>query len=224
MRLTFEGATLFEQTRPLMAALTELPMSNVAPSGNLRISVPTLLAHAGFGHFVADYRSRYPTVRLEVVAEDRLVDPVREGYDLVLRADPADVDGLVGKRLLTERLVLVARDQILGDPLSFVALSSPQKEVVVRTPSGQHTYRVETAMCLSTQVMVRDAVLDGAGAGVLPTFLVQAAIDRGQLTSFGELARPPVEIWALYPAGLPVGARLRSLLAHLSERLIDSLR
>ncbi len=224
MRLTSEGLTLFEHSRPLVAALAELPMSNAIPSGNLRISVPTLLAHAGFGRFAASYRFSYPAVRLEVVAEDRTVDPVREGYDLVLRADPNEADGLIGRKLLSDRLVLAARADTSTDPLPLVSLSSAQSEVTVRTTSGQRIIRVETAMCLSTQMMIRDAVLDGAGAGILPVFLVQEAIDQGQLVSFGELARPPVEIWTLYPAGLPVGARLRSMLTHLEANLVSFLR
>ena len=51
------------------------------------------------GYIAAGFASAYPDVRLEVIAEDRLVDLIEEGYDLAIRVNPHPDEQLVGKLL-----------------------------------------------------------------------------------------------------------------------------
>ncbi len=50
----------------------------------------------------------YPEVSLEIVAEDRRVDLVEDGYDLVIRIDPKADERLVGRRILGDGRLAVA--------------------------------------------------------------------------------------------------------------------
>jgi DNA-binding transcriptional LysR family regulator len=45
--------------------------------------------------------------------------------------------------------------------------------------------------------MVRDGVLAGAGAALLPKMLVADDIAEGRLVQWGKQDGPPAEIWAL---------------------------
>ena len=56
----------------------------------------------------------YPEVRLEVTTEDRPVDMVEEGYDLVIRVNPDPDESLVGRIFLRDRLVVVASPALHG--------------------------------------------------------------------------------------------------------------
>ena len=47
-------------------------------------------------------------MRLEITTEDRPVDMVEEGYDLVIRVNPEPDANLVGRIFLRDRLVVVA--------------------------------------------------------------------------------------------------------------------
>src|SRR5207244_4974339 len=60
------------------------------------------------GRLAAGFALRYPEVRLEVTTEDRAVDMVEEGYDLVIRVNPDPDESLVGRIFLRDRLVAVA--------------------------------------------------------------------------------------------------------------------
>ena len=60
------------------------------------------------GKLAAAFALKYPEVRLEVTTEDRAVDMVEEGYDLVIRVNPDPDESLVGRIFLRDRLVVVA--------------------------------------------------------------------------------------------------------------------
>ncbi len=64
---------------------------------------------------------KYPQVRLEVTTEDRAVDMVEEGYDLVIRVNPEPDERLVGRVFLRDRLVVVASPTV----------TRPKRNVVV---------------------------------------------------------------------------------------------
>lgn len=59
------------------------------PLGRLRISAPLLLSQTAMGKIAAGFALKYPYVRLEIITEDRAVDMIEEGYDLVIRVNPA---------------------------------------------------------------------------------------------------------------------------------------
>lgn len=56
----------------------------------------------------ARFAAAYPEVQLEIVAEDRKVDPVEDGYDLVIRIDPTADERLVGRRFPNDERLIVA--------------------------------------------------------------------------------------------------------------------
>lgn len=112
LRLTEEGLVLHERTRGLMTEIQEAG-ENVAsrapvPRGRLRISAPVVFAHVVLGPIATRFALAYPQVELEVVAEDRVVDPVEDGYDLVIRINPPSDEQLVGRRILGDQLWMVA--------------------------------------------------------------------------------------------------------------------
>ena len=111
-RLTSEGAALHARTDGLLIELAEAARIVAGglsrPGGRLRVSVPVLLGHVAMGRIAAGFAARYPDVHLEVFAEDRVVDLVAEGYDLVIRVDPRPEHNLVGRCVIRDQTLVVA--------------------------------------------------------------------------------------------------------------------
>jgi DNA-binding transcriptional LysR family regulator len=82
------------------------------PRGRLRISVPLLFTEAVLGKLAADFALAHPEVRLEVTAEDRAVDMVEEGYDLVVRVNPRPEADLMGRCFVRDRYIVVASSTV----------------------------------------------------------------------------------------------------------------
>src|SRR5437868_4296515 len=112
LKLTQEGRALYERTGALLAELEEtvaaIASGGDKPRGRLRVSAPLLFSQTAMGKLAAAFALKYPAVRLEVTTEDRTVDMIEEGYDLVIRVNPDPDESLVGRIFLRDRLVAVA--------------------------------------------------------------------------------------------------------------------
>ncbi|WP_314154204.1 LysR family transcriptional regulator [Rouxiella badensis] len=222
-RLTDEGRFLLEKSQPLLAELDDLAevlgTRRLSPSGKLRISVPTIMANSSFGEIAARYARLYPDVQLEVVAEDRRVDPVREGYDAVLRAQPSVDEELMGKRILSDTVLLVCRPDVQGAPLPFIALGNlyREKRLEIRHQGVEHQLETREVMRLSSPTMIYDAVLAGAGAALLPLIVIGEDIKNGTLVSLGEQIDGEINFWFLYPSRRHLSLRTRAFMTLLEE-------
>ncbi len=221
LRLTEEGQALHERTDGLIAELREAGEAVISgaavPRGRLRVSAPMMFAHVALGRIGARFALSYPDVQLEIVAEDRKVDLVEEGYDIVIRIDPSPDENLVGRRFLYDERLVVAHPD-LRPPANGVVLTTapPDASWRFRAADGTETdLRPIPALRLSSLLMVRDAVLAGAGVALLPKSLVAGDIAAGRLAYWGTQAGPPVEIWALHSSRRLVGAKVRAFLEVL---------
>jgi DNA-binding transcriptional LysR family regulator len=212
--LTEEGASLHASTARLLGEVTEaadaVSTNSRQPAGRLRISAPSIFAHDGLGRLGAVFIARYPDVRLEVIAEDRFVDCIAEDYDIVIRANPAPDTELAGRCFLRDDLVVVAPPgfaaslPVSGDKeartVPAVMLLSAREDDSWRIDGagGERMLRPRPVARFSSISMVYDAVLEGAGAAVLPLAKVRAAVKEGRLELWGALADRKVEVWALY--------------------------
>src|SRR5436309_4194461 len=171
LKLTQEGRALYERTGALLTELDEtaaaIASGGDSPRGSLRISAPLLFSQTAMGKLAAGFALRYPQVRLEVTTEDRSVDMVEEGYDLVIRVNPDPDESLVGRIFLRDRLVVVASPG-LSRPANDRAVPAVVRgagDVTtawdVLAPSGRSRIAVDPVLRLSSLIMIRDAVRAG---------------------------------------------------------------
>lgn len=226
LKLTEEGRALFARTGQLLTELEEsaatIASGGIAPKGRLRISAPLLFAQTAMGKLAADFALKHPAVRLEVTTDDREVDMIEEGYDLVIRVNPDPDESLVGRAFLRDKLVVVS-SPALTRPEGATAVPA-----VVRTTGDCQTWRVKSTdgvvtmpvdpvLGLASLIMVRDAVRAGVGAGRLPISLVSHDLADGRLVQWGEVDAPEITLWTLYPTRRLLSARVAAFLDHLKQ-------
>jgi len=227
LKLTEEGRALFERTAVLLSELDEtvnaIALGGDRPRGRLRVSAPLLFAQVAMGKLAAGFARAYPDVRLEVTTDDREVDMIEEGYDLVIRVNPRSDESLVGRAFLHDRLVVVAvpglkqpRDGA-AIPAIVRGLADPATSWQVRTEGGSTAIAVVPVLSLSSMTMVRDAVRIGIGIARLPLSLVSRDLDTGTLVKWGDADAPETALWALYPSRRLLSARVSAFLAYLKE-------
>ncbi|WP_426440765.1 LysR family transcriptional regulator [Bradyrhizobium genosp. P] len=228
LRLTDEGRALHERTGGPLSEIAEAGEAVVlgvsTPRGRLRVSAPLVLAHVALGRIGARFALAYPDVQLEIVAEDRVADPVEDGYDLVIRINPSPDEHLVGRRFLNDELLVVAHPSLRRPKpahdtddfsVSAVLMTTTPADVVWRFRRKGEDEIVLTPkpiLRLSSLLMIRDAALAGAGAALLPKLLVDDDIAAGRLACWGTKCGPPIEIWALQSSRRLVGAKVRAFL------------
>lgn len=225
LRLTAAGSELLASTaEPLrdIEAAAEAVSTGVGPlRGRLRISAAVVFAHAHLPAIATAFIQLHPGVELDVVADDGMVDLVESDFDIVIRANPDPMAQLVGKCIVrTERVAVAAPDHPLPQPSEAwpAVLRSGERSVAawqLESDSGLREIRLRPAIRFSTLLMIRDAVLHGAGVALLPRTLVEDDLRAGRLTLWGVEAGGSTEIWVLHASRRLVSAKATAFLRHL---------
>jgi len=111
--LTDAGAKLFAQLSPAFddigSALDGLNQFRDAPFGKVRINAPNSIAAFIFAPVMGALVSKNPNLELEIVATDRLVDIVEEGFDAGIRLGESLREGMTAVKIKPRlRLAVVA--------------------------------------------------------------------------------------------------------------------
>ena len=213
-----------------ISAVTELQEN---PTGNLRVNAPMSFGTLHLSSAVAEFMSKYPDVRVELVLNDRFVDPIEEGFDVTLRvAEPITSTSLISRDIVTAKRTLCASPEYLrgaGIPAEPAELKqhrclhygylSSGSQWRLAGPNGTQSYAIECAMWSNNGEVLRDAAINHQGIALLPTFIVGEALQAGGLqTVLSEYGAPEIVLSALYPRHRFLSAKVRLFLELLLER------
>jgi len=188
--------------------------------GNKRI-LPALLA----------FRRRYPGVRLHVSMSDAIVDLVREGFELAVRAGPLRDSSLQARRLVHEPTMLCASPSYLRRHPAPTTIAELEPHRWVIYPPSLRTLKLRSAGT-TVEVEVRGDVVTNSAATRLAFVLAGEglarlpAYDAATLFASGELVRvlpevetDPLDIYLVHTKRLGPSARLLRdfLLAEVPE-------
>lgn len=177
----------------------------VAPRGRLRIAAPLLFSQVALGRLAAAFQAVYPEVQIEVVSEDRFANLIDDHFDVAIRINPRKDSVLVGRCFARDRLVLVASPAVpmpkgrREKPFQVPAVVMPtyRDSEVWSVRDSQLAVEPQPVLRLSSLLTVRDAVIAGAGAAMLPQSIIGSLLDKGELVSWG-MADHEVELWVLH--------------------------
>lgn len=228
VHLTEEGELLFKSTAGALGEIAEavnlLRDGRARPQGRLRVNVPSLFGLMWMGRLTAQFKTAYPEVALEVTMEDREVDLVNEGYDLVIRANPKPDSELVGFCFLREQLLVVAAPGLTDQQPVAVVVRNAARNPDIWQIGGTNGRAIETRPVLELPAitMIRDAVLTGIGAARLPRMLVAEDLAAGRLVSWGPISGEPAQIWALHTSRRFASAKVKAFMQFLKTAFPDA--
>lgn len=134
LNLTDEGATFLKQARvaldALDSAVDSLAATRAETSGHVRISTSAAFGRDQILPALPGLMTRYPALSVEVDFDDRVVDLVRDGYDLAVRGGHLADSALISRPVCRMNLVLVASSAYLA------------REGVPRTPQDLKRHKL----------------------------------------------------------------------------------
>lgn len=216
--LTEAGRSYYARCVSILDDIEEAESSTgqlqTTPRGLLKVRAPVSLAAAHLGRTVADFMARFPEVTVELTLNDRFVDPTEEGFDVALRIT-GGVKAVPGAARPIARWarVLCASPAYLaqhGEPKSVPDLKRHNCVIYNRgqTPdewrftgaSAERMVRVAGSVRSNNAMVLREALLEGAGIGLLPSFLVAADVAEGSLrVPLPGWVPEPRTLYAVYP-------------------------
>ena len=101
--LTEVGAAFYERCRRIVAEAEEAELAvtrlHAEPRGTLRVNLPMSFGLLHIASAVPDFMAAYPEINLDLTLDDRVVDVVDEGYDIVIRITDLPDSSLIARRL-----------------------------------------------------------------------------------------------------------------------------
>lgn len=216
----------------LEAAERDVLTMQASPRGRLRITAPA--DFSSLAAVVSRFQSAHPEVEVFASMTQRRVDLVGEGFDLALRAGPLDDSTLIARRLAMLRSGLYASPDYLaahGEPTDTGGLSGHRLVLFSRRDnrgmwtlfdaSGEATVvAVDAALAGDDYAYVHNAVLSGAGIGLLPFFIGQPSVAAGTLRRvLPGIEGPHAPLNAVYPSPQHLTPKVRAFIDFASEAL-----
>ncbi len=217
--LTERGRAFHEASRALLAAarVAQTAATGDEPSGTLRVSVPVPFGRVVGGRVIAAFRRELPRVGLEVVLDNARVDLVAGRFDLAIRGGQLPDSSLIARKLARVPLWLYASARYAATPpdqIPVIGAVGDRALLGRRWPEGG-----PLSVVVDDRAAVADALVWGAGAGVLPAFLGEPARDEGQLVRLQDAPLTRVDVHALFLPTQRGDVRLQRLIHHIAAAL-----
>lgn len=101
--ITEDGEAYYERCVRVLGEVDDmeasLSHSKLSPKGNVKVSLPQIMAKSTIIPALPDFFAAYPEIGVELVLTDRQVDLVEEAVDCVVRVGAVGDVGLVAKRI-----------------------------------------------------------------------------------------------------------------------------
>lgn len=199
------------------------------PSGLLRINAPGSFGSKYLLDVLSQFMHRYPEVKLEVEFNDRLIDVVAEGYDVVIRVGEIKDSNLVARKFTSSRAVVVAspdyikrkgcpkqaEDLALHDCIAYSLLPTPTQWDFYKNGVRSSVTVDPRAMCNSAEIEVA-MVVQGIGITRLPLFTCEQEVVSGELQIILEdYDEIKFDVYAVYPHRQYLTAKVRAFVDYV---------
>jgi DNA-binding transcriptional LysR family regulator len=233
--LTDAGAMLLAELSPAFAdigsALDALNQFRDTPFGKVRINAPNSIAPFVFGPVMGPLIAQNPNLQLEIVATDRLVDIVGEGFDAGIRLGESLSEGMTAVKI-KPRL----RFAVVGSPGYFAARGVPEVPEDLRDhacirniyPSGtayawsfargEDAVDFEPAgpISLDDHELMVEAALSGVALAYVWADRARQHIESGRLVQCLDAWCPPEDwLYLYYPTRKYLSGGLRAVIAAM---------
>lgn len=198
--------------------------------GLLRITSPTSFGMLHLAPALLELQRQHQGLTVELILNDRLVNPIEEGFDFVVRDVPTEPGMLRSEPLAANHRVVCAAPDYLerrGTPATPADLAEHDCIHYSFLPSGTawsftvdgrvEAVRIAPTISSNNGMVMRQAALAGHGIALLPTFLVGEDLRLGALVSL--LPSFPADSYAI----TALYARERRLTAKVAVA-IDALK
>lgn len=239
LKLTDVGEEFFRKAEhgvsQLQAAGEEAAQAQKAPVGTLRITGPgELLTFAEVTGAIAEYRTRYQNVKVELDFSDRFVDLVAEGYDIAIRAGDLADSGLMAKKIGSSCMILVASDrylknaQALRNPRDLTKhaclrrMDPPSDDIwALQSRQGKRVQiQIPTSLSSNSFSALKSLALAGQGIALLPdTLCLKERSEKKLIRVLPDWATSDVPLHLVFPGQRFSSPKVREMLPLLEKSL-----
>ncbi|WP_317205810.1 LysR family transcriptional regulator [Janthinobacterium sp.] len=234
LRLTEEGTVFLDHCKTLLSDLDNaekiISEGRHKATGHLVVSAPAAYGRMHVAPHAPGFLAEHPDVKISFNLTDRVVDLVREGYDVSIRIGGAIDPSFVAIKLASNRRVVCATPDYLrrkGVPrtlddlekhncLAFNLQGGQQRGWYFQHNGKPVTMRVEGDLDCNDGELLHRWASEGLGLAWRSTWEIQAQLAAGELiTVLDDYALPDYNIMAVYPQQRHLPAKVRFFVEKL---------
>lgn len=225
------GRVFFARCQSILQAVDEAEQEISSSTGELRgllrVSAPVSFASLVLAPALNQFMQLHPKLEVMLDVDNRMVDVIGEGYDMVIRITKQPDEGFVARKLTDSSLVYCCSPDYLaryGSPQSPAqlgqhrCLASKAAEWLFKDAGELVKLQVHPVLRSNHGEVMCEAAIAGLGIVGLPGFYVAQAIRRGELVQVLQDYTPDIgAVYALYPQHRQASLMVRSFADFLQE-------
>jgi DNA-binding transcriptional LysR family regulator len=237
--LTEAGELFLQRARPAFEAIVAASDGardlGAKPSGLLRLAVPRAVVPLVIEPLLASFCSTYPDVRVEISANEELVDLAAEGFDAAIRLGELVAADMVTVRLTPpHRLIVVGSLDYFarfGRPRTFAELASHHQCIRLRRSAtgalapwrmkegdGIAEIAVAGSLIVNDVPTMLSAALSGAALAQVPEPTAREHVASGRLEEvLSDQAPTAPGLFLCFPSRNQVLPKLRAFIEHVQS-------
>lgn len=178
----------------LMAAQESLQNQGCSLHGTVRISVPSGYGQHTMAQWFIEFMQRHPGITLDVIFDNEIEDLVKGAVDFSIRVMNDVPSHLVTYHLGDVEYVACASPgwlRVYGDvqtltelkqkPLITSEMTAEKLRLAAQTHAVKQQLQIRPRLMSANFFFLRDAILQGMGAGLVPQYMVADEMASGQL-------------------------------------------
>ena len=223
---TDAGLRFFERAQHALREVDEAQLeargAGAGLSGLLRFSAATTFAQLMIVPRLPEFLAHHPSLDIDAILDDRVIDLVSEGIDIALRMGELTDSTAIARKIASGRRSVVATPSYLahtGAPKSPADLA--QHHALVYSQLSDHwrfrrdgataTVTVRGRLRVSAAEGVRAAVLADMGLAVASDWMFAPELASGAVVRvLSDWSLPSIDLWAVFPTGRLSSAKARA--------------
>ncbi|WP_428491228.1 LysR family transcriptional regulator [Rhodopila sp.] len=232
---TDAGLRFYERARHAIQEVDEAELeargTGAGLSGRLRVSTATTFARLMIVPRMPEFLARHPSLDIDVILDDRVIDLVSEGIDIALRLGVLADSSALARKIASSGRSVVATPAYLsraGTPKMPADLTHHHAVVysqlgdtwVFRKGDTEVSVAVRGRLRVSAAEATRAAVLADMGVAVVSDWMFGPELANGAVRRvLSEWALPPIDLWAVFPTGRLASAKARAFADFVEDGL-----
>jgi DNA-binding transcriptional LysR family regulator len=211
--------------------------SRQEPQGELRVAIPVFVGIDYASRVGATFLQRHPHSRLDIRLVDNMVDPIKDGFDVVFGTGPLQDSTLIARKVFSLELFLCASPQFvraLPEPLTTPAqlndlpfidfgFGGPRKLTVAKHKRRYELTPQMRARANNFQVC-KQYILQGLGIGAMPTQIIctDELRDGSLVPVLPEWKPEPLDVHMIYPFELSFSTLISAFYEAAREIIVEN--
>ncbi len=220
----------------IKVAAENIKQNETQLKGRFTITTAVDVAYTFLPDIIADFSKAYPKIHIEVRAEDRLVDLVKEGVDMALRLGTLTDSNLKASKISDTSLILVSTPRYLAQ---FAKIRQADQLIDHRMINFSKRYekslslvkkneklaklkkiKINTAISVNSPLIAKAMVLKAEGISLLPDILCYEELRAGSLVRvLPELSSRAVPIHFVWPSHSSESMKVRAFIDFSKDAL-----